>query len=77
MAGPWCILTVLLILSCHSVGNVNCQLIFSEQEFFVEEDRVNSVEICYSVSLQVAFGPVSLDAEIFTSNGTATGKIWD
>ena len=75
MAGPWCILTVLSILSCHSIGMVNCQLIFSQQVFFVEEDIVNSVEICYSYSLDVGFGSASLNAEIFTLSGTATGKL--
>lgn len=75
MAGPWYILTVLLILSFHSVGMVNCQLVFSQQEFFMEEDIVNSVEICYSYSLEVGFGSALLDAQIFTSDGTATGKL--
>ena len=75
MAGPWRILTVLLILSCHSVGMVNCQLVFSQQEFVVEEDIADSVEICYSYSLEVGLGSAPLDAEIFTSDGTATGKL--
>lgn len=74
MAGPWWILTVLLILSCHSVGVVNCQLVFSQETLTVEEDTVNSVEICYSYFLEVGFGPASLDAHMFTSDGTARGK---
>lgn len=76
MAGPRCILAVLVMLLCHSVGVIYCQLFFSQQMYSAEEDTVNSVVVCYQYFLEVLdHNSTLLEAHIFTSDGTAIGKV--